>query len=40
MKVKDDRVVLALAADGNELLHSVDVNISLLINALERIDEV
>ena len=40
MKVKDDRVVLALAADGDELLHSVDINIGLFVNALERIDEV
>ena len=40
MKEEDHRVVLVLAADGNELLHSVDINISLLINTLERIDEV
>ena len=26
--------------DGDELLHSVDINIGLFINALERIDEV
>ena len=40
MKEEDHRVVLVLSADGNELFHSVDINISLLINALERIDEV
>ena len=40
MKVKDDRVVLVLAADGDELLHSVDINIGLFVNALKRIDEV